>query len=230
MLSKSFLQKSFFIYLSFAIYSCSNANKANSDFEKKFAEEIALINEQRKQEDKAPNGVSNNSNSPNLQTLEVARAANNQLPKDMFIIRYATNPHPPFTSTGIEFDVIEVPQYDAFGIASNLADKQYLLTGNNALQKNIDKIESRLTRENIEFSRILIAERKRLRQEQKDAQDFSDDKITNKKIEISEDEKKEKEFLEQKRAKRQDPLQQAIAAQIVQQNLNKNMPPKQGQK
>ena len=40
----------------------------------------------------------------------------------------------------------------------------------------------------------------------------------------------EKEFLEQKRAKRQDPLQQAIAAQIVQQNLNKNMPPKQGQK
>jgi hypothetical protein len=237
---KSFLLKSFFIYLSFAIASCKSTDSANQDFEEKFAKEIALINAKRMQDSKSPENNANNSKLkkrpqeflPNVQTLGVGRAAGaqNQLPKDMFIIRYATNPHPPFTSTGIEFDAIEVPRYDAFGIASNLADKQYLLTGNNALQKNIDKIEARRTSENIEFSQILIAERKRLRQEQKDKQDFGDDIINNKKVEISDEEKKEKEFLEQKKAKRANPIQQAIGAQVIQQNLGNNMPPKDGKR
>lgn len=171
---------------------------------------------------------------PNEQVFDYGREfmAKTQLPKDMFIVRYATNPHPPFTSTGIEFDTIEIPPQDAFGVASSLAKKQYLLTGNNALQKNIDKIQARRTSEDIELSEIIISERKTLRKEQKNKEIFSDDKLTYqeaKEAEINEEQEKENKFLAEKRAKRNEPERQAIAAQIIQYNLSKNAPPKEGQ-
>ncbi len=105
---------------------------------------------------------------PNYQLYERARIASaNNIPEDIFVIVYNTGLYPPFKKDGVEFDVIEIPEADAYGIKTALSDKPYLLSGNESLQKNIDQINDSRTQDDIKISEILIKEQKQLRRKQK---------------------------------------------------------------
>lgn len=88
-----------------------------------------------------------------------------KLPDDMFEIYYVKN-YPQFKNPGIEFDLIQVPQKDVYGIRTDLGDKEYLLVGNNAIQQNVDLIRGYHTKENNEIAKTLIKEQ-RARKRQK---------------------------------------------------------------
>lgn len=89
------------------------------------------------------------------------------LPDDMFDIVYNTNLYPPFERFGAEFDAINIPEYDVYGVKTVMSDKTYLLAGNRSLQKNIDQINSSRTKTDIEMSQTLIKEQKILQQKQR---------------------------------------------------------------
>ncbi len=142
--------------------------------------------------------------------------APDKLPPDIFEIRYNTNLHPPFVMTGIEFDVIKIPEKDKYGISSNLSEKQYLLAGNDSLQRSIDKYDTSRNQEDLEFSKILIKEQKELLKEKKNQEIFGK----------NEEEKiipKEEDWTLEKRNSRNDPVQKIIGAQVVEYNLRKNL-------
>ena len=85
----------------------------------------------------------------------------------MFQIGYNTDLHPPFTRAGLEFDNILVPEKDVYGVDTELAEKQYLLAGNNVVQNSVDFVHSERKEEDVELSEILIKERKKLRRRDK---------------------------------------------------------------
>jgi hypothetical protein len=109
---------------------------------------------------------------PNRETYELSKAKNpnNSLPTNIFEISYNLNLYPPFRRIGAEFDGIEIPQKDAFGVATNLSEKNYLLIGNNSLQRNIDKINSEKSDGDIEVTKMLVAEKKKILKQQKSNQ------------------------------------------------------------
>lgn len=84
----------------------------------------------------------------------------NSVPADIFEIKYNLANHPPYTYTGAQFDLIEVPNTDAFGNSSISNNKHYVMIDNSDIQNSINKINSDRTEENLEFSKILIAEKK----------------------------------------------------------------------
>ncbi len=159
---------------------------------------------------------------PDAQVLSegLKNFAPTQIPPNIFELRYSTRPHPPFAMTGVEFDVIEIPNQDAYGIKSNLDDKQYLLAGNDSLQRSIDSTQKTRSAQDVEFSKILISEQKKLKKKQRIDKLFSKDEISHKE-EVAQ---KEEEWLTERKAKNQDPIRKIIGAQIVSQNLSKNRP------
>lgn len=84
----------------------------------------------------------------------------NSVPTDIFEIKYNLANHPPYTYTGAQFDLIEVPNSDAYGNTSISNNKQYVMIDNSDIQNSINKINSDRSEENLEFSKILIAEKK----------------------------------------------------------------------
>lgn len=105
---------------------------------------------------------------PNGETYEQAkRNPSNNLPNDMFEITYNTALYPAFRKVGVEFDAINIPPSDIYGVKTEMASKGYLLVGNDSLQKNIDKINSEKTVDDVEISEILIKEQKQLKRKEK---------------------------------------------------------------
>lgn len=142
--------------------------------------------------------------------------APDKLPPDIFEIRYNTNLHPPFVMTGIEFDVIQIPAQDKYGVSSNLSEKQYLLAGSDSLQRSIDKYDFSRNQEDLEFSEILIKEQKELLKEKKNQEIFGKDE--EEKIILKKD-----DWALEKRNSRNDPVQKIIGIQVVEYNLRKNL-------
>jgi len=99
---------------------------------------------------------------PNYETYQQGSFANpNQtLSPKIFEISYNTFLNPPFNNLGEEFDYIEIPDVDAFGVNSSSSNKNYTLIPINSLEKSINQINNSRTAEDIEFSKKIIAERK----------------------------------------------------------------------
>lgn len=165
--------------------------------------------------------------SPDQQTLAAGNASDqkNKLPDDMFDLTYNLGVHPPFVVSGIEFDKIEIPERDYYGIASTLNDKRYLLAGNQILQKNIDDLIQSQNKEDISISEILIKEQKQLKKQQKLANIFGEDSTFVEKEKI-----KNNTFV-----KKEEPaapsiideeIKKGIALQIIRQNFANNNPAK----
>lgn len=97
---------------------------------------------------------------PNAEIYQTQRRNNpsRSLPDDMFYITYNNQLHPPFKRIGQEFDYISIPEYDAYGVETEMANKQYLLAGNNAVQKSLDKIRSARSEDDVAISKSLIKE------------------------------------------------------------------------
>lgn len=106
---------------------------------------------------------------PNAEVYQKSVAFNptQRLPEDMFYLSYNTDLYPPFSKSGLEFDNIRVPQQDVYGVKTELAEKQYLLAGNGAIQKTVDFMHAKRQKDDVEFSQILIKEQKRMKRREK---------------------------------------------------------------
>lgn len=85
---------------------------------------------------------------------------------DIFDIVYEPRYYKTFTYQGARFDQIRIPIRDKYGVDTSLARKEYLMSGNNALQNSIDLVRKNRTKEDVENSKIIIKEQKALRQKQ----------------------------------------------------------------
>ncbi len=206
----------------------------NSNFEKKYGEEVAYILSKRAKKPEAsdsdfPDFKSSLKNfesyTPDFQVYNQGRAnvQNSQLPADIFDVNYNAIEHPPFVYSGLEFDTINIPSQDYYKIKSDLSDKKYLIAGNQALQKNIDGMLQERTAQDIEMSNILIKEQKKLRREQKMQRVFGSN--------IEKNEKDDENSITEVKLKNIDnevmdeSLKKAIALQVIQQNMLRNAPP-----
>jgi hypothetical protein len=148
------------------LFGCSHVSKINDEFIAKYGNQVKKINVARKQEIKKE--VSQSKKSPQ----DTKRVLSKYFPESQkinssdadFEIRYSGN-YPGFRRIGAEFDEINIPQNDVYGISTNFdRQKEYLLIGNNYLQKNIDDITSYPNfKEDIEISKILIAKKQQLK-------------------------------------------------------------------
>jgi hypothetical protein len=96
------------------------------------------------------------------EVYQAVPSASSRLPDDMFYITYNTQVHPPFSRIGKEFDQINIPRYDAYGVKTEMSEKIYLLAGNGNLQKTIDEVRNSRTADDPEISKILIEEANRI--------------------------------------------------------------------
>lgn len=142
-----------------------------------------------------------------------------RIPPDIFELHYSTTPYPPFNIAGAEFDNIYIPKEDAYGIKSELSHKQYKLAGNDNLQRSLDNFYR--SKEDLELSKILIQEQKTALREEKLKKIRR--QLTQSKKTVKTPENYE-EWAKKKRELRNEPLNKAIRAQIVAQNLYKNRP------
>ncbi len=117
---------------------------------------------------------------PNGESYEQTKGSNpsNTLPPDMFEITYNLGLYPAFRRVGAEFDRIEIPPEDVYGVKTKLSDKAYLLAGNDSMQKAVDQINAQKTVQDIANSEILIAERKALRRKQLMEKTFGESEMT----------------------------------------------------
>ena len=106
-------------------------------------------------------------NSPTSQTYRMGKkgSASSKIPSDIFDIKYNTARHPPFQITGIDFDIIVIPNEDAYGVSSSLNEKSYPITGTNYIARNINSIISNRSDEDVEFSEELIQEQKLIKKQ-----------------------------------------------------------------
>lgn len=87
-----------------------------------------------------------------------------KLPENMFEISYGMENFPAsYGRSGISFDDIAIPKQDAFGVNTDLGEKNYTLVGKKTLQANIDFINQNRDQYDAQISRELIAEQKDLR-------------------------------------------------------------------
>lgn len=129
---------------------------------------------------------------PNGEVYEqgVASRRSNALPEDMFEITYNVALYPPFRVSGKEFDAIKVPPADVYGVPTEMSSKSYLLAGNDSLQRNIDKINSEKSADDIEISETLIKEQKQLKRKEKMIKIFGKNSLEIASLEKKEDKQK----------------------------------------
>ena len=84
------------------------------------------------------------------------------VPSDIFEIKYNLASHQPYNNFGAEFDLIAVPIVDAFGNSSISNEKKYIVIANSDIQNSINKINQDRSAEDLEFSKILITEKRNL--------------------------------------------------------------------
>jgi hypothetical protein len=146
---------------------------------------------------------------PDGEAYEQNRGKNpsNSLPPDVFEVAYNVELYPAFRRVGAEFDGINIPKSDIYGVKTEISEKPYLLVGSNSLQKNLDHIETTRTAEDVEFSEILMKEQKQLRRKEKMIKIFGHDSIELASLEKSGKENSTTEAIEKK--SRSDKLKQA---------------------
>lgn len=232
------------------IISCNNllsnkgvAEQANDNFETQFNTDVKKINsfrvEPKRTAIERSDFVSADRNlSKNPQQLEnfspderVFRDGQQMMMKsqfagDIFDLNYDTNPQGPFVVRGAEFDSIQIPEADFYGVKSSLSAKQYLLVGNKALQKNIDTINDKKVSYDDELSAILVKEQKELQRQKRFNELFEYDTsvLEEKRIKKQKEEEDEK-LARAERLKNQDPIKKIIALQIIEENKRNNAPP-----
>lgn len=149
-----------------------------------------------------------------------------KLPEDIFDLTYSTQQLPPFVALGSEFDMIEVPSHDYYGINTGMKEKSYMIVGNLDLQKDVDQINNNRSETDIEISETLIKERQKQRQKYKMQKIFGEDVATLEKQKIKEEDILEAENkARKKRLEEEDPIKKAIALQVIQYNMQQNQPP-----
>ncbi len=106
---------------------------------------------------------------PNAEFYDQAKskAADTSMSPNIFDLTYNTALYPPFRRIGAEFDMIRIPQHDAYGVKTAMSDKTYLLPGSLAVQRAIDLIENEKTSQDNEISAILVAEKKQIARKRK---------------------------------------------------------------
>ncbi len=99
------------------------------------------------------------------------------LPPDLFEVTYLLGLSTAFQRKGAEFDAISIPLFDVYGVKTTLSDKTYLLGGNDALQRNIDQINSQKTKDDIEVSEILIREKNQQKRKERMVKIFGNEEL-----------------------------------------------------
>jgi hypothetical protein len=96
---------------------------------------------------------------PNVETL--TNGQGRQLPENMFHISYNLNNFPEsYGRQKLSFDDINIPQQDAFGVRTELGEKNYQLIGNRTLQQDIDFTKQLISKDDLEISSELIKQEK----------------------------------------------------------------------
>lgn len=101
-----------------------------------------------------------------------------QFPVEMFENNYNPPINSPFRKIGAEFDAIDVPRQDAYGVKAGMSEKEYLLVSRKLLQKNVDQINKQRTPDDVENSEILISEQKKLKRKEKMIKIFGQESVT----------------------------------------------------
>lgn len=118
---------------------------------------------------------------PDTQTL--LQGQTSQLPENMFQISYNLYNFPEsYGRSRISFDDINIPKHDAFGVKTELGEKNYQLVGNKTLQRDIDFSKQLISQDDREVSLELIKQEKQIRRK------------GNSKISAKEPERKEEEI------------------------------------
>ncbi len=189
---------------SISIFSCNKENKYNASFEKKYKNQVDFINKERKnpliENDSEANKVVNvvekdyiqyvdinqfdvplKEYLPNREVYDNLSRANpsNSLPKNIFELSYNLGTHVPFSTKGQEFDLIEIPANDSYGISTNGSEKEYLLASIESVQESVDLINSQRSESDIEISKSVIAETKELIRKNKTKKILADDEGQN---------------------------------------------------
>ena len=101
---------------------------------------------------------------PNYETYQqgIANNPSNNLSPRIFEISYTTYLNPPFDESSREFDFIEIPETDSFGVKSSASYKNYTLVPIDSIQNAIKTINLSKTDEDIDFSKKMIVEKKAL--------------------------------------------------------------------
>ncbi len=100
--------------------------------------------------------------SPDLKTLMQGQGA--QLPENMFQISYNLYNFPKsYGRPTLSFDDINIPKHDAFGVRTELGEKNYQLIGNRTLQKDVDFTKQLSSKSDQEISLELIKQEKQIR-------------------------------------------------------------------
>lgn len=220
MTRSNFFIRSFLLLALAVLASCGSdhiQNQSNAEFQKRFASEVSRINAARISPPPSAQNAENNSSATNPSTARIA--GQNNLPDDMFDLVYNPTINAPFVVSGLEFDTINIPERDYYGIASTLNDKRYVLAGNHVLQRNIDELIRRQSAEDIEFSEILIKEQRQLKKQQKLAKIFGDDSTF---IEKNKTKNEDGAKKEERPSIIDEALKKQIALQIIKQNITHN--------
>ncbi len=114
--------------------------------------------------DIAPFGSNQKKYFPDYETYEQSKFSGpeSKFSPKIFEIGYNTYLNQPFVVSGVEFDFIEIPEIDSFGIKSSSRSKNYTLVPIQSLQEAIKIINQTKTAEDIEFSKKLIVDKKSL--------------------------------------------------------------------
>lgn len=106
---------------------------------------------------------------PNRETYDQPRAisSGNSLSPNIFDLNYNVALYPPFHRIGVEFDAINIPKLDAYGVSTELGEKSYLLAGNDSLQRSVDSINNNKSAEDVEITKMLVAEKKKIQRQGK---------------------------------------------------------------
>ena len=83
-----------------------------------------------------------------------------QFSPKIFEIGYNTHLNQPFSVSGVEFDFIDIPESDSFGVKSSSSNKNYTLVPIKSIQEAIKAINQSRTVDDVEFSKKIIVEKK----------------------------------------------------------------------
>lgn len=109
-------------------------------------------------------GSKNAQHFPDLETYQqgIANNPDSGLDPNVFEISYSTYLNKPFNNLGEDFDKINIPIQDGYGIKSSASDKNYNLVPIASLQNAIKTIIESRSQVDLEITRKLIVERKNL--------------------------------------------------------------------
>lgn len=108
------------------------------------------------------------------------------LPDNLFDLSYNTTLSPAFRPVKSAFDLVKIPSHDYYGVRTALDEKQYVVVGNNYLQKNVDEINFGRSKEDIEMSKELINEKRQIKRQYKMTKIFGT-KTSEKKGDVKQD-------------------------------------------